>query len=185
MPAVAPLDFAARQVRSILAPLGRALTPPTRALADLVVTEPATGRGDPTAQARSGDGFLNLPDGVIKVFDLVPLACPGRFVAGKLQMPAQQDQCLLFLGRGLRRGQRFIVAMPALADLRLPQPTVPLSTGGAFVLTSRATRQVDDLGQSGFQVGTPQSQRTHTDAVLSGDLLEHVDRARQRHTGRP
>lgn len=173
----APLDLSAGQLGGILPTSGRPLATRGGVVVALVVDAGHVRRGNPAPEPFGRDRLFHLADSVVEVFDLVPLARPRCLVTGELQMSAQQDQCLLFLGRRFRRRQRFVVAVPALPDLGLPQSAVLLGAGGALVFPGGTTGQVDDLGQAGVEIRAAHRQGTHADAVLGGDLLEHVDRA--------
>ena len=126
MPNGAILEREAGQVRGILPPLGRP-DPPLAVVVLLVLG--GVGRGGPAAHTVDGDLAFEFRDRVVQVRDLIPLGGAGGFVAGEFQMSAGDDQGPLGVGRGPGAGVGFVVAVPALADLPLPQPAGALCAG--------------------------------------------------------
>src|SRR6266498_4822868 len=181
----ARVDLLPGQVRHVLPPSCRPDPPMGRLVVLVLIIGVVVGRGDPATKSLGGNSLLDLDDRLIQVGDLVPLGGPHRLVAGELEVRPQSYQRLLSFGGRLRTGVGFVAAVPAFADLDLPQPLRALGARHALVLAGRPTRQVDQLRLTGAQIGAAQRDRPGAHAVLDREVLQHVDAARQGQAGGP
>jgi hypothetical protein len=135
------------------------------------------------AHPRVGNLLIQLADPLVQVGRIETLI--GQRVAVGLRLGAVGDQGLLFPGGRVWVDDGFVVEVPAFPALGSPQDPGAFGAGRADRVQGVPARDEDLLDIASVNLGAAQLHRPLADAMLGGQVLDHVPGQRHRQPLRP